>query len=123
MTRAVSLIGSPRPIWESLVEMKSGCPPSWNIPTSNETRVRVEDFSKIMARVFPLRSWCSIPFFCCSLSRRVRVNRSSSSCRVKSLSLRKCLCMLLLWPTAGVYFGEDPVEDHDHPVDFPFGHD
>jgi hypothetical protein len=32
---------------------KQGVPPSWYIPTSKETLVRVEFFSKIIARVLP----------------------------------------------------------------------
>src|SRR5262245_27734135 len=52
-TWAVSEIGSPRPSWMSREERKSACPPSWVIPTSKLTRVRVDDFSKIIARLLP----------------------------------------------------------------------
>ena len=34
-------------------DRKSAWPPSWNIPTSKDTRVRVDDFSKIIASVCP----------------------------------------------------------------------
>ncbi len=49
----MSAIGSPRPSCTSRGERKSAWPPSWNVPTSNDTRVRVLDFMKIMASVFP----------------------------------------------------------------------
>ena len=55
-TRAVSETGSPRPSCRSRDERNIPSPPSWNIPASNETRVRVDDFSKIMARDFPSRA-------------------------------------------------------------------
>src|SRR5688572_12853157 len=54
-------------------ERKRACPPSWYIPTSKETRVRVELLAKIIARVFPAsgRSLYS-PFLILSArSRRV----------------------------------------------------
>ena len=49
----MSETGSPRPSWMSRDERNCAAPPSCVIPASNETRVRVEDFSKIMARIFP----------------------------------------------------------------------
>ena len=52
-TRAVSAIGSPRPSCTSRGERKSACPPSCQVPTSNDTRVRVDDFMKIIASDFP----------------------------------------------------------------------
>ena len=33
-------------------------PPSWRMPTSNETRVRVDGFSKIIANVWPVSRFC-----------------------------------------------------------------
>ena len=48
-------MGSPRPIWLSLPERKRACPPNWYMPVSKETRVRVEFFSNIMARVLTAR--------------------------------------------------------------------
>ena len=44
---AVSEIGSPRPICMSVWLSASVWPPSWRMATSNETRVRVEGFSKM----------------------------------------------------------------------------
>ena len=41
------------PIWVCCVWAKIACPPSWVIPTSNEKRVRVDVFWKIIASVFP----------------------------------------------------------------------
>ena len=52
-TRAVSLIGSPRPSWMSLALRNIGRPPSSRMPTSNETRVRVDDLENISAQVWP----------------------------------------------------------------------
>ncbi|MCY1465035.1 hypothetical protein D9M71_831330 [compost metagenome] len=48
ITLAQSAIGSPRPSWVSRGERKIAWPPSWIMPASKETRVRVEAFSKIM---------------------------------------------------------------------------
>ena len=56
-TRAVSLIGSPRPIWMSRLERNRAWPPSWKAPTSKETRVRVDDLAKTMASVLPARGF------------------------------------------------------------------
>ena len=61
ITRAVSLIGSPRPICVSADERNMALPPSWVIPASNDTRVRVDDFAKIIAITFPFRESCAIP--------------------------------------------------------------
>ena len=44
---------SPRPICMSCADIISGVPPSWLIPTSKDTRVRVDGFSKIIATDFP----------------------------------------------------------------------
>ncbi len=53
-TLAVSSMGSPRPSCMSdAVEMITE-PPSWRMAASNEKRVRVEFFSKIMASVRPV---------------------------------------------------------------------
>ena len=52
-TSAVSCTGSPRPSCESLEPMSRAWPPSWCIPTSKATRVRVELSSKISASVRP----------------------------------------------------------------------
>ena len=44
---------SPRPSWVSPRPSMIVWPPSSRMPTSNDTRVRVEGFSKIMASVLP----------------------------------------------------------------------
>src|SRR5579872_2714076 len=44
---------SPRPSWLSCVPRMIVSPPSWRIATSNDTRVRVDGFSKIIASVLP----------------------------------------------------------------------
>ena len=51
MTRALSSIGSARPSWLSPLVRFTTEPPSWYMPASKLTRVRVEAFSKIIARV------------------------------------------------------------------------
>ena len=48
-TRAVSATVSPRPSCEVPPSRISALPPNWRIAMSNETRVRVEFFSKIIA--------------------------------------------------------------------------
>ena len=40
---------------EILCLKNKACPPSWVIPTSKDTLVRVEDFSKIIPSVFPCK--------------------------------------------------------------------
>ena len=49
----MSAIVSPRWSWMSFEPRKSACPPSWYMPTSNDTRVRVDGFWKIMASDWP----------------------------------------------------------------------
>lgn len=51
ITCAESSTGSPRPSCVSRVLMNTAWPPSWKIPASNDRRVRVELFSKIIASV------------------------------------------------------------------------
>ena len=46
----VSLTDSPRPNWMSLLDRYSDDPPSSRMPTSKETRVRVEDLENSMAQ-------------------------------------------------------------------------
>src|SRR5687768_16211892 len=68
-------------------ERKSAWPPSWVIPTSKLTRVRVELFSKIIARLRPARAvrkrWGS------RLSSAVRPRIASTSSAVRSWMERK----------------------------------
>ena len=61
MTSATSSIGSPRPSCVSRLLRNRACPPNWAMPASKDTRVRVEFFAKIMARVRPLSGWYSVP--------------------------------------------------------------
>ena len=51
ITRAVSSTGSARPSWLSAVVRFTTEPPSWYMPASKLTRVRVDAFSKIIASV------------------------------------------------------------------------
>ena len=57
-------------------ERKSACPPSCQAPTSKETRVRVEDFMKIIASDFPARG------FFAYLPMRMRSARAKSLCEL-----------------------------------------
>ena len=65
ITRAVSAMVSPRPSCKSALFRTTTSPPSCFIPTSNETRVRVEGFSNIIASVFPAKGLSSpaVPLF------------------------------------------------------------
>ena len=55
ITRALSSMGSPRPSWVSRGDRNMALPPNCAMPASNDTRVRVEDFSKIIASVLPTK--------------------------------------------------------------------
>ena len=52
-TSAVSRSASPRESWSSSERSTTGWPPSSWTPTSNDSRVRVEGFSKISATLRP----------------------------------------------------------------------
>ena len=58
ITLALSSIGSARPSWLSPVVRCTTLPPSWYMPASKLTRVRVEAFSKIIASVRSASGWC-----------------------------------------------------------------
>ena len=58
MTRAVSSIGSLRPSWLSPEVKCTTLPPSWYMPASKLTRVRVLAFSNTIASVRSLSVWC-----------------------------------------------------------------
>jgi hypothetical protein len=60
------------------------------MPTSNETRVRVEDLEKIIAHVWPAsgRGALRVPRF--RFNSRAKANSWGNSDRAKSVSLRKC---------------------------------
>jgi len=57
ITRAVSSIGSERPSCESPVVMWITEPPSWYMPASKLTRVRVLAFSNTIASVRSASGW------------------------------------------------------------------
>ena len=57
MTRATSSIGSPRDSCVSPRFRLIAMPPSWFIPASNETRVRVDAFSNTIASVRSRSGW------------------------------------------------------------------
>ena len=57
ITCAVSSMGSERPKWVSPVVRFTTDPPSWYMPASKLTRVRVLAFSKIMAKVRSANGW------------------------------------------------------------------
>ncbi len=56
-TRATSSMGSPRPSWVSPMLSTIEEPPSWWMPASNETRVRVELFSNTIASMRSTSGW------------------------------------------------------------------
>ena len=58
MTRAVSSTGSLRPSWLSPEVRCTTLPPSWYMPASKLTRVRVLAFSKMSASVRSVSVWC-----------------------------------------------------------------
>src|SRR5258708_36220110 len=108
-------MGSPRPIWISLVLRKSGLPPSSWMPTSNDTRVRVLDLAKIIAHVWPASGFSWWPRSC--LNRRARAKICATSSREKSVSERKCFM------TGSVFLGEHRVEDRRRAVEMFLGGD
>src|SRR5436305_1469622 len=82
MTRAESAIGSPRPSWMSRLERKRAWPPICTMPTSKLTRVRVEDFSKIMPRLLSAKA---VRYFLgLALTSAARRKRPATSAAVKS---------------------------------------
>ena len=58
MTLALSSMGSARPSWLSPVVRCTTAPPIWYMPASKLMRVRVEAFSKIIAKVRSTNGWC-----------------------------------------------------------------
>ena len=91
MQRAASSIGSPRPNCESLVDRKIAWPPSLATPDSNDTRVRVEFFSKIIASTLLLKGSGAVPWRNMALSSMARAIICCSSALFISLRVRKCL--------------------------------
>ena len=60
------------------------------MPTSNDTRVRVDDFEKINAHVWPASGFGALRFPRLRFNSRASANSFGNSERVKSVSLRKC---------------------------------
>ena len=88
-TRAESSIGSPRPSWVSRGDRKMLAPPNCVMATSNDTRVRVEDFSKIIPSVLPRMMLWRSPRFCIAFSSMARAISRFSSAGDKSSKVRK----------------------------------
>src|SRR5436190_7230633 len=88
-------------------------PPSSRMPTSKETRVRVEDFENISDQVCPFRGWstlCPRVFFTSLDSRKM----CSMSSRGSFSILRRCFMAL------GGEFSRDIANDFDSFVGFAF---
>src|ERR1043165_6408390 len=79
---------SPRPSWLACPSMITGVPPSWAMPTSNETRVRVLALSNSTATAFgPARGLCPNGS---AFSVAASSNPSACSAGVRSSSRRRC---------------------------------
>ena len=89
ITRAESSIGSPRPNWVSRGERKIALPPNWLMPASNDTRVRVLDFSKIIPMTLPTNGWNTSLLCCLRFSSIPRCTTWFSSKVDKSRKVRK----------------------------------
>src|SRR2546425_8731505 len=87
-TRAVSAIVSPRPIWRSFGLRNSAWPPSCVMPTSKETRVRVDAFSNSMARLLPRKGSYGSPAFVRFLILPASSRRPIRSSRTSSIEMR-----------------------------------
>ena len=111
ITRALSAIGSPRPNWVSRGERKIACPPSWIMPASNDKRVRVEAFSKIIPSTRFFSGSYSTPRWrrsFSSLARRIRLRSSSG---VMSIRERKWRTVLIHHYLTGGLAGVWPSPD------------
>src|SRR5262245_30075649 len=94
---------SPRPSWVSVRPSMMVWPPSSRMPTSNDTRVRVDGFSKIIASVLPA-SGLSLPPFARAFFMALPVSGIWRSVLASTWSRsRKCLGvpMTLLGGLAG----------------------
>ena len=91
ITRALSSIGSPRPSWVSWGDRNMACPPSWAMPASNDTLVRVEDLAKIMPSTLPGKARWSLPAWRSRFNSMARCSNCCSSAGLKSSNVRKCL--------------------------------
>src|SRR5688500_19256212 len=65
------------------------------MPTSNETRVRVDGFSKIMPRILPGRLGVGWPAARAALSAAARPSTSRSSAAVRSETMRRSRFFML----------------------------
>src|ERR1043166_2829233 len=79
-------------------------PPNSRIPTSNETRVRVEDLENTKAQIWPASGWLSwLPR--CFLIRTVSARICSMSARPSFSRLKRCF-IPTLWQSGGHGFND-----------------
>src|SRR5438132_2229264 len=102
-TRAVSAIVSPRPNCRSFGLRKRACPPSWVIPTSNDTRVRVDDFSKIIARLRPRSGSYGSPAFVRFLMLPASSSRPTRSSRTSRIDTKSRFPAIAGAPSGAAY--------------------
>src|SRR5450759_983358 len=112
MTRAVSLMGSPRPSCESLLPSTTACPPSSAMAISKLTRVRVEAFSKMRASMRPGRVACGSRIWRTKRSSSARRMSRATSASLTSHRLRKSR----LFAIASA-FGQYAIQDRQGLVD------
>src|SRR3989442_9631186 len=98
---AVSAIVSPRPSCRSLGLRKRAWPPSCVMPTSNETRVRVEAFSKIIARLLPRSGSYGSPAFVRFLILAASSRRPTRSSFTSRIEIRSRFSPMDLRPIRG----------------------
>ena len=75
--------------WVSRGERKIALPPNWLMPASNDTRVRVLDFSKIIPMTLPANGWNTSLLCCLRFSSIPRCTTWFSSKVDKSRKVRK----------------------------------
>ena len=64
-------------------------PPNCAMPTWNDTRVRVDDFSKIIAMVLPASGVYFLPRFCMAFNSLARASKRLSSLAFRSINVKK----------------------------------
>src|SRR5579859_6593942 len=105
---------SPRPSWVSFWVSTITLPPSCCMPASNDTRVRVEGFSKIIARVLPSSGRAGTPSpRLKALPLSIRLRKSEPSTRSRS---RKCRISVMT--TSDRQFCADAANDVEGLGDF-----
>src|SRR3954470_4239069 len=112
---------SPRPSWLACASTISGVPPSWAMPTSNETRVRVLALSNSTATAFgPARGLCP---YGSAFSATASSSTSACSAGLRSSSRRRCLdTCRVQYPgqrdeeLLGLLLGEHQRRGEPHPV-------